>query len=373
MKKLSKLIITQMNIRQIPCYVCAYEEDGKVMELRFEPVGEKSSLGNIYVGQIENIAANIGAAFVQISAGEKCYLQLSDAPNAIYASVKKGDRPLKAGDEILVQISREAMKGKLPAVTTNLNFTGKYLVLTTGDKKFGLSSKLSNDDRSRISKWMEAEVNRPDKEFGIIVRTNAADASKEEILKELEYLKGLYHKAAVDGRSRTCFSCVYRTEPFYISAVRDANSRNLEEIITDIPEISRQISDYLNSNSPEEKEKLRFYDDKLLPLYKLYRLETVLEEIQHHRGDLCGSGKDVCSIKCGKKGVDVSRKQTGTHPGKAEQKDFSLPLSHTQSRNQQGRSNAEKYVFNIGHVCTAFPVAGSSANRQPVSRRSNQQ
>ena len=63
---------------------------------------------------------------------------------------------------------------------------------------------------------MEAEVNRPDKEFGIIVRTNAADASKEEILKELEYLKGLYHKAAVDGRSRTCFSCVSRTEPFYI-------------------------------------------------------------------------------------------------------------------------------------------------------------
>ena len=136
------------------------EEEHKFVTL--EPVGEKSSLGNIYVGQIENIAANIGAAFVQISAGEKCYLQLSDAPNAIYASVKKGDRPLKAGDEILVQISREAMKGKLPAVTTNLNFTGKYLVLTTGDKKFGLSSKLSNDDRSRISKWMEAEVNRPE-------------------------------------------------------------------------------------------------------------------------------------------------------------------------------------------------------------------
>lgn len=45
-----------MNIRQIPCYVCAYEEDGKVMELRFEPVGEKSSLGNIYVGQIENLS-----------------------------------------------------------------------------------------------------------------------------------------------------------------------------------------------------------------------------------------------------------------------------------------------------------------------------
>ena len=272
-----------MNIRQIPCYVCAYEEDGKVMELRFEPVGEKSSLGNIYVGQIENIAANIGAAFVQISAGEKCYLQLSDAPNAIYASVKKGDRPLKAGDEILVQISREAMKGKLPAVTTNLNFTGKYLVLTTGDKKFGLSSNFPMmTEAESVSGWKQKLTVRIKSLVSSFV-TNAADASKEEILKELEYLKGLYHKAAVDGRSRTCFSCVYRTEPFYISAVRDANSRNLEEIITDIPEISRQISDYLNSNSPEEKEKLRFYDDKLLPLYKLYRLETVLEEIQHEK------------------------------------------------------------------------------------------
>ena len=190
---------------------------------------------------------------------------------------------LKPGDEILVQISRDAMKGKLPAVTTNLNFTGKYLVLTTGDKKFGLSSKLSNDERSRLSKWMEEEVSRPDKEFGIIVRTNAADASREEILKELEYLKGVYRKAAVDGRSRTCFSCVYKTEPFYISAVRDANSRNLEEIVTDSPEISRQISDYLDTNSPEEKEKLRFYEDKLLPLYKLHRLETALEEIQHEK------------------------------------------------------------------------------------------
>ena len=122
MKKLSKLVITQMEIRQVSCYVCAYEEDGRIMELRFEPVDRKSSLGNIYVGQIENVAANIGAAFVQISANEKCYLQLSDAQNAIYTSVRKGNRPLKSGDEILVQISRDAMKGKLPAVATNLNF-----------------------------------------------------------------------------------------------------------------------------------------------------------------------------------------------------------------------------------------------------------
>lgn len=280
---MSKLIITQMEIRNVPCCVCASEKDGKIMELRLESIGQKSSLGNIYVGQVENIAANIGAAFVQISAEERCYLQLSEIDHAIFASVRKGDRPLKAGDEILVQISRDAMKGKLPAVTTNLNFTGKYLVLTTADKKFGLSAKLSKEDKQRLSKWMADEIDRPDKEFGIIVRTNAADATKEELLRELEHLKGAYRKAAVDGRNRTCFSCIYRTEPFYISAVRDVNDRDLEEIVTDVPEIAEQIQTYLTENSLEQFGKFRFYQDKLLPLYKLHRIESAIEEIHHEK------------------------------------------------------------------------------------------
>ena len=63
----------------------------------------------------------------------------------------------------------------------------------------------------------------------------------------------------------------------------------------------------------------------------------------HHRGDLCSSGKGVRSIKCGKKGVDVSRQQTGTHSGKAEQKEFSLPLSHTQS-SEIGRASCRERV-----------------------------
>ena len=175
------------------------------------------------------------------------------------------------------------MKGKLPALTSNLNFTGRYLVITTGNKKFGLSSKLSQEDRHRLSGWLKDEVERPDKEFGIIVRTNAADASKEEILKELEWLKGRYHKAVVQGRNRTCFSLVMETEPFYVAAVRDAYGRDLDEIITDIPEIRDTVAGYLDEISPELKDRLRFYQDKLLPLYKLYRVETALETVQKEK------------------------------------------------------------------------------------------
>lgn len=283
MRKLSKLVISAMEVKGRECVICCLAEEGQVMELRLEPLGKRSTLGNIYMGQVENLASNIQAAFVQIAPGERCYFPLSEAEHVIYASGRKGNSALRPGDEILVQVSRDAMKGKLPAVTSNLNFTGKYLVLTTGEKKFGLSNKLCKDDRSRLSKWLEEEANRPEKEYGLIVRTNAADASKEEIVRELAYLRQQYIKTVVNGRSRTCFSQLYETEPFYMEAVRDVYSRDLEEIVTDVPEIRDRIAGYLEEISPEETRKVRFYEDSLLPLYKLYRLETVLEEIQREK------------------------------------------------------------------------------------------
>ena len=272
-----------MEIHGVPCTVAALSEEERIVEIRLESDQEKSILGNIYTGQVENIASNIQAAFVQIEPGKRCYYSLAEAQRAVFSAGRKGNGPLRPGDELLVQVSRDAMKGKLPALTSNLNFTGRYLVLTTGDKKFGLSSKLALEDRHRLSGWLKEEAERPDKEFGIIVRTNAADASKEEILKELEWLKGRYHKAVVQGRNRTCFSLVLETEPFYVAAVRDAYGRDLDEIITDVPEIREMILGYLEEISPELKEKLRFYQDKLLPLYKLYRVETALDAIQNEK------------------------------------------------------------------------------------------
>lgn len=272
-----------MEIHGVSCTVAALSEEERIVEIRLESDQEKSIFGNIYTGQVENIASNIQAAFVQIEPGKRCYYPLAEAQRAVFSAGRKGNGPLRPGDELLVQVSRDAMKGKLPALTSNLNFTGRYLVLTTGDKKFGLSSKLAQEDRHRLSGWLKEEAERPDKEFGIIVRTNAADASKEEILKELEWLKGRYHKAVAQGRNRTCFSLVLETEPFYVAAVRDAYGRDLDEIITDVPEIREMILGYLEEISPELKEKLRFYQDKLLPLYKLYRVETALDAIQKEK------------------------------------------------------------------------------------------
>ncbi|MBS4979426.1 MAG: ribonuclease E/G [Clostridiales bacterium] len=272
-----------MEIEGVSCNTCALEEDGHIMELMLEEKGKKSILGNIYVGQVENIAANIQAAFVMIDPDTRCYLPLSDVKNPVFSSGRTGDAPLRPGDMLLVQVSREAMKGKLPAVTTNLNFTGKYLVLTTGEKKIGFSKKLIQEEKNKLNKWLEEERAVSPREYGIVVRTNAGEASKEEFLTELSFLKRLYEKTAVYGRSRTCFSCVYETEPFYMNAVRDTYSKHLDEIVTDIPEVFEHIVAYLKEVSHGEENKVRLYEDALLPLYKLYRIGMVLEEVQKQK------------------------------------------------------------------------------------------
>ena len=217
------------------------------------------------------------------------YLPLNQTEGAIFTAGRKGEAPLRAGDELLVQVERDAMKGKLPALTTNLNFTGKYLVLTTGKKKIGFSSKLSKEESSTLNKWLESEREIKSRPYGLIARTNAAEASKEEFFHELTFLKALYQRVAVNGRNRTCFSLLYEAEPFYLEAVRDMYSRSLEEIVTDIPEIFQKLRLYLEDFIPEEAEKLRFYEDRLLPLYKLARLENAVEEICQERVWL-GSG-----------------------------------------------------------------------------------
>ena len=209
MKKLNKLIITEMLLNEVPCTVCAIVQDQKVIELRLEPSGKKNTLNNIYVGQVENIAANIQAAFVRLSDSVNGYLPLNQCANAIYTDGRKTDQPLRPGDQLLVQINREAMKGKLPALTANLNFSGKYLVLTTGNKKIGFSNKLTKEESMLLNTWLEEERNLPEREYGLIVRTNAADASKEDFLYELDLLKKQYQKFALNGRKLTCLSILY--------------------------------------------------------------------------------------------------------------------------------------------------------------------
>ncbi len=112
----------------------------------------------------------------------------------------------------------------------------------------------------------------------MIIRTNAAGASKEEVLKELFELYQRMDTVLLKGRTRTCYSLAEQAVPYYIRELKNQKDGDLEKIITDIPEIHENIHGYLTAYQPEKSQMLQFYEDRMLPLYKLFSLEKEVSD-----------------------------------------------------------------------------------------------
>lgn len=297
------------------------QSEGSIVSLNLEPEEERSILGNIYIGKVKNIVGNIGAAFVEIGDGCMGYLNLADS-FLHHASAGESDRKLRAGDEIVVQVERDAVKTKAPVLTGNLNFTGRYIVLTAGKRQLGFSSKLSDMDwKKQIKPILEAEK---EEDFGIIVRTNAPEASFDTILEELKSLKALYHKVMGDAAHRTCCSLLYRTPPAYLADIRDSFHGSLESVVTDEPDICESIKTYLETFQPGDLQKLTFYDDTLLPLLKLYKAEKAMSEALGKRVWLKSGGYLVIEPTEALCVIDVN---TGKYSGKKNLHDTIMKIN----------------------------------------------
>ena len=164
---MERVIITTLCYHGTDCRVAAWQSNGKISRICLEdPRGERL-LGSIHVGKVQKILPDIKGAFVEIENRTSCYFP-------------KKSSELRAGDELLVQITREAIKTKAPCVSSNLNFTGKYLVLTTGNRTLGISAKIPSGKREKLKEFLE-ELMPEDCSYGIILRTNGALASAEEL------------------------------------------------------------------------------------------------------------------------------------------------------------------------------------------------
>lgn len=274
MKTLNKIIITKTDSGILTASVSG----SRVTQLNLERE-TGSLLGNIYIGKVKNVSKNISAAFVDLGGGQMSYYSLTENPRHLLASCPWEGSRLAAprpGDELIVQVSRDAVKTKDPVVTSNISFTGRYCVVTWGRCQIGFSSKITDGDwKARMRKLLEDEK---DSEFGIIVRTNARSASEAAVLQELNELKAQYRKLLSEAPHRTCYTCLYDAVPSYIASLRDTYQDFMEEIVTDDQEIFLKIQKYLDTYQPENKGLARLYQDSLLPLKKLYSLEKAVAE-----------------------------------------------------------------------------------------------
>lgn len=267
-----KLVITRLEDK---IFTAVFENE-TIVELHPVLLDEKKNnpaLGNIYVGRVKNIVGNINAAFVEIANGIECYYSIADNPTPIFTK-KVGKKSLCIGDEILVQISKEAVKTKAPTVSSKLNITGKYSVLTYGDQRVGVSSKLSKEEKARLHQIAEEYVTT---EYGIIMRTNAKEVQEEILRNELEFLTEEYDNIRKVANTRICFSCLKEVPKEYLTELKNIRQEGLSEIIIEDSDIYDEVKDYLLKEQPEDLDKLRLYKDTMLGLHKVYSIEKHIE------------------------------------------------------------------------------------------------
>ncbi|KUL01790.1 MAG: Ribonuclease, Rne/Rng family, partial [Synergistales bacterium 54_9] len=136
---------------------------------------ERQRAGDIYKARVDSVLPGMNAAFVDLGEGRNAFLYLADARGM----------EIRQNQEIIVQVSKTARKGKGARVTPRLSLPGRYLVLVPGGKEIGVSRKLDDEKRDRLRNI--AKKIRPER-MGLIVRTAAEGLDADLLLEDLEDL-----------------------------------------------------------------------------------------------------------------------------------------------------------------------------------------
>ena len=162
-----------MNVNEPEEKRIAIMDGDRLDEIYIERASSIGHVGNIYKGRVVNIEPSIQAAFVDIGEGRNGFLHVSDVM-PIYGNMsqqgnsrtKKRERKIQdilvKGMEVLVQITKEGIGTKAPALTTYISIPGRYLVLMPSIKRSGVSRKIEDADLRRKLRTTLLELNPPD-------------------------------------------------------------------------------------------------------------------------------------------------------------------------------------------------------------------
>ncbi len=324
---MNRLIITRLEGRLLT----ALMDDMKAVQMDFEDQ-EPSILGNIYIGKVRDVVKNINAAFVDLGGGVTGYYSLDANPvpirashaaegypetedmqtsETVHAASSAADgaqgsaeerpkapatdhrkapagerpRPLRPGDEIVVQVSKDAVKSKDPVLSAELTLTGRLCVLSyspaAGKNYIRFSTKITDSAwKKQITDHLRLAGGDP---FGLIVRTNAFMAEPEQIRTERDRLAEEMNRILHAAPHQTCYSLLYEEAPPYAARLRDYDAQTAGEILTDDEEIFRSLTDSLDREQPDLAGRLRLYRDPLVSLASLYSLEKNLRDALQKR------------------------------------------------------------------------------------------
>ena len=261
-------------------------EDGRLVSLQKEARNIQYAVGDIYLAKVKKLMPGLNAAFVNVGYEKDAFLHYLDlgAHFATYAEFLKqlfADRKrlpklsqlkplpdidkhgsvsdaLVPGQELLVQIVKEPISSKGPRLTTEISFTGRYLVLTPFADKISISQKIkSSEEKIRLRQLIDSIKPR---NFGVIVRTSAEGKKVAELNHELKSLIQAFEEACAKAQRAQAPALVFEEQNRVVGILRDVFSPSFENIYVNDSDTYDQLRKYVNLIDPERAGIVKLYD-----------------------------------------------------------------------------------------------------------------
>lgn len=262
-------------------------ENDRLTEVYLERRHHRGVVGNVYKGRVTRVLPGMQAAFVDVGLERDAFLYVDDVVDAVHAeeglvadeslerrdaaaeSAPESDEPvagapereaeppappptidslLKAGQEILVQVTKDPLPNKGARVTTHVTLPGRFLVhLPTVDHR-GVSRRIEDEaERLRLRELIEA---LGDGGRGWIVRTAGEGREAPEFEADRGYLVKLWQRVQEKAEHVSAPALVHRDLDLGLRVVRDLFSAEFSVLWVDGEETYTRIVEFLDQVQP---------------------------------------------------------------------------------------------------------------------------
>ncbi|GAC41380.1 Rne/Rng family ribonuclease [Paenibacillus popilliae] len=289
-------------------------EHGRLVEYAVEQATGTTSVGSFYKGRVVNVLPGMQAAFVDIGQKKNAFLYVDDCLHPHLEKQPEQKPPitslLRVGQELIVQVMKEALGGKGARVTTHYSLPGRYLVYMPNADYIGVSKKIEQEaERTRLKQL--AEELRENEE-GLIIRTVAERESRETLQGDIETLRELWKRTTLRSSQAEAPALLHHDLNMVERLVRDAFSREVDQLLIDNVRQAERLHTFVRSVAPDLEDRIHTYKEAE-PLFRRYHVHEQLDKAFQRKTWLESGGYLVWDQTEALTVVDVNTgKYTGT-------------------------------------------------------------
>ena len=193
---------------------------------------------------------------------------------------------LGPGQEIVVQVVKDPLKTKGARLSMELTIAGRYMVYAPTGEGVGVSRRLEDRERERLRKQTSGlDLGSG----GVIVRTAAHGAKREDFERELKYLHKLHEVLGKRVEETVAPDLVFQEADLSVRVVRDIFSAHFERAIVDDEQQYQRLVSFFTRTAPELVERVELWEQKE-PLFEAYGVDKAIEGVLSRRVDLPSGG-----------------------------------------------------------------------------------